>query len=191
MTTEGSVTGDIRRLPSRDPDAARRLWDAYFQRLVNKAQAYLRTLRVCDDGEDVALSAFKSIILRAAEGRFLGLDDRDGLWRLLLKETWQKAVDRKRRASRHPAIHFSDLNLPDGLNVEEVLGGEPAHPDRVLKRLRELMECLDGPLQRVAQLKLEGYKNWEIAREIHRAEVTVRRYLKEIRERWVSCEEGS
>ena len=68
MTTEGSVTDDIRRLPSRDPDAARRLWEAYFQRLVNQAQAYLRTLRVCDDGEDVALSAFKSIILWPRKG---------------------------------------------------------------------------------------------------------------------------
>jgi DNA-directed RNA polymerase specialized sigma24 family protein len=190
MTTEGSMSDDIRRLPSRDPDAVRRLWEAYFHRLVERAQAYLRTLRVADDGEDVALSAFKSIILRAAEGRFPHLDDRDDLWRLLVSETWQKAVDRKRRASRRPAIHFSDLNLPDGLNVEEVLGGEPPRPDRVLERLRELMECLDEPLKRVAQLKLEGYKNWEIARQINRAEVTVRRYLAEIRERWTSCEEG-
>ena len=91
--------------------------------------------------------------------------------------------------SRHPAVHFSDLKLPDDLNVEEVLGGEPAHPDRVLKRLGELMECLDERLQRVAQLKLEGYKNWEIGQKIHRAEITVRRYLGEIRERWASCEE--
>ena len=191
MAADGSVTGDIRRLPSRDPDAVRRLWEAYFQRLVYEAQTYLRTLRVTDDGEDVALSAFKSIILRAADGRFPQLDDRDGLWRLLVSEARQKAVDRKRHASRHPATHFSNLDLPDGLNVEDVLGGEPAHPDRVLKRLRELMECLDERLQRVAQLKLEGYKNWEIGQKIQRAEVTVRRYLVEIRELWLSCEEES
>jgi hypothetical protein len=191
MASEGSITGDIRKLPARDPDAAQRLWEAYFQRLVGRAQAYLRTLNVPEDAEDVALSAFKSIVLRARDGRFARLEDRDDLWRLLVFMTWQKAVDRKRYAVRHPATNFSGINLPDGLTLEDVLGESPVSPESVLSQLRELLDCLDERLRRVAQLKLQRYKNWEIAREIGRAEVTVRRNVAEISERWAKLTDMS
>jgi len=60
--TDASVTAWIGALRGGDSDeAARRLWDRYFDRLVDLARARLRAAaRGPDDEEDAALSAFEA-----------------------------------------------------------------------------------------------------------------------------------
>src|SRR4051794_31367709 len=91
----------LRELQAGDGSAARPLWDRYFTRLVALAKARLPArARAAADEEDIALSAFKSLCLGAAKGRFPQLDDRDDLWRLLVVLTARKAIAHLRREGR-------------------------------------------------------------------------------------------
>jgi hypothetical protein len=52
------------------------------------------------DEEDVALSAFDSVIEGVGQGRFPRLDDRDDLWRILVAIARRKVIDELRRQDR-------------------------------------------------------------------------------------------
>ena len=84
-----------------DSQAIGALWQCYFERLVRLARQKLAAAprRVADE-EDVALSAFASFCRAAQAGRLPDLADRQGLWRLLIRLTAEKAVDQARRKGR-------------------------------------------------------------------------------------------
>ena len=65
MYPEASVTHWINQLKAGDPDAAQKLWERYFRRLVSLA----RKKRRAADEEDVALSAFDSFCRGAEQDR--------------------------------------------------------------------------------------------------------------------------
>src|SRR4051812_34565394 len=101
MTSDGSVSRWIDRLPLGDPAAVRQLWQRYFHRLVSLARKKLaHAPRGMADEEDVALSAFDSFCRQAEQGRFPDLADRDGLWRLLVVMTGRKASHLRRDETR-------------------------------------------------------------------------------------------
>src|SRR5437660_6776624 len=101
MRADASVTQWIDRLKTGDPDAAQKLWERYFRRLVGLARKKLRdTPRRAADEEDVALSAFNNFCRGVQHGRFPQLSDRDNLWQLLVTITVQKAIDLMRREGR-------------------------------------------------------------------------------------------
>ena len=69
MRADASVTQWIGRLKAGDPDAAQKLWERYFRRLVGLARKKLRAApRRAADEEDVALSAFDSFCRAAGQG---------------------------------------------------------------------------------------------------------------------------
>ncbi|MCH9652745.1 MAG: RNA polymerase subunit sigma-70, partial [Planctomycetes bacterium] len=75
---EETVTEWIGQLKSGDEQAAQRLWESYFQEMVEVARHKLRGApRAMADEEDVALSAFKSFCLGAQNGRFSQITDRE------------------------------------------------------------------------------------------------------------------
>src|SRR5438309_356545 len=81
----GSVTGWIEGIKVGDAQAAERLWERYFDRLVALARGRLRTKRglaAVADEEDAALSALDSFYERAGRDKFPQLCNRDDLWRL-------------------------------------------------------------------------------------------------------------
>src|SRR5205085_8369771 len=101
MSSDVSVTNWINQLKAGEPEAARRLWDGYFRRLVGLARGKLEgSPRRAADEEDVALSAFGSLCRGAEGGRFPHLLDRDSLWQLLVAITAHKAHDLRRREER-------------------------------------------------------------------------------------------
>jgi hypothetical protein len=80
MDGEGSVSRWIAGLKLGDEDAARRLWDRYFDDLVRIARTKLRATKRLggdEDEEDAALSAFDSFCEGAARGQFPQLADRN------------------------------------------------------------------------------------------------------------------
>src|SRR5690242_9105116 len=98
MTTTGTVTHWIGQLKVGDEAAAQKLWESYFQRMVELAHQKLLGLpRRAADEEDVALSAFNSFCQGASRGRFPQLCDRNSLWPLLVAITAHKAIDLLRR----------------------------------------------------------------------------------------------
>ncbi len=141
------------------------------------------------DEEDVALSAFKSLLIRAEQGKFPELEDRDDLWQLLYVLTVRKAVSLSKRehAKRRgggAVCYLSDL--PEA-QLQEAVGDEPT-PElafQMAEECRRLVDALgDETLQSVALWKMEGYTNKEVAAKLGVVEQTVERKLRRIRELW-------
>jgi DNA-directed RNA polymerase specialized sigma24 family protein len=184
-----------------DSKAVERLWARYFDQLVRQARAKLSNAprRVADE-EDVALSAFASFCRAAEQGRFPKLTDRNGLWRLLLCLTAQKAADRlryDRRAKRGKGrvrgeSVFAGDDSADNLGIAQVVGDSPT-PEfsaMVAEECQRLLGQLDDDLRPIALAKMDSYTNEEIADKHDCSVSTVERSLRLIRRIWQSDVEG-
>src|SRR5206468_206323 len=81
----------LEALKAGDDQAAQRLWEGYFHKLVGLARQKLHGRRpAAADEEDVALSAFDSFCRGAAQHRFPQLGDRHDLWQILVLLTARK-----------------------------------------------------------------------------------------------------
>ena len=196
---DDSPTVWIEQLAEGDDQAAQRLWEAYYRRLVGLVRQKLAASprRVADE-EDVVLSAFNSFCRRAAEGKFPELADRDGLWKLLMTITCRKAVAHLRHNHRRKrgggvvrgesVFAGTDKSGSQGQNgIHQVAAPEPT-PEfaaEVAEQCEVLLEQLDeGQLRQVAMMKLEGYSNKEIATELNCSVATIERKLARIRKKW-------
>jgi RNA polymerase sigma factor (sigma-70 family) len=195
MSDENSVSVWLGPLKEGDPQAAQQLWNRYYEKLVRLARKRLGSAsRRMADEEDVALSAFHSFCEGAAQGKFPRLDDRDNLWRLMVIITARKAsrmTERERRQKRGggnlqtESVFVGDDEIPDG--IQQVVGDEPT-PEfaaQVAEEHERLMAMLEEDLRRIAQWKLEGYTNEEIAQLAGCGMRTVQRKLNRIRQEWL------
>ena len=193
----GSVSRWIGDLKAGDDNAIQPLWDRYYATLVERARAKLRGLRgatAVNDEEDLALSAFQSLYEGVREGRFLRLDDRDDLWRLLVHLTACKAVDRHRAEHRQKrgggkVVSEADMiTVGDGVNsLDRIIGSEPspAFAAMVAEEYARRLEGLgDETLRRIAELKLACYSNEEIRQQLGCSLRSVTLKLELIRKRW-------
>jgi RNA polymerase sigma factor (sigma-70 family) len=197
-----SVTLWIRDLKEGKRDAARFIWERYFQQLVRVAAGKMRMAprRVVDE-EDVALSVLDSLCRGAEQGRFTQLSDRDDLWRLLVAISGQKAIDQIRRQTskkrggrnvRGDSI-FSSAGEDGPAGFEQFLGDEPTPEfislmDEEQQRLFAMLP--DDTQRQIARLRFEGFTNEEIAQQLGVSLRTVERKLGLIRELW-SAEVGA
>ena len=197
MSSEGSVTGWIGQVKAGDEAAAQKLWERYFSKLVRLCRKKLSDHpRRAYDEEDVALSAFESFCQGAQKGKSFQLRDRGNLWPLLVIIATRKAIDyieRERRRKRGGGQVRGESAIADGeastgeWGIEQVIGSEPT-PEfaaTVAEEYQRLMECLeDESLRTIAQSKLEGYTNKEIAQQLDCSRSTVARKLRVIRTIW-------
>jgi DNA-directed RNA polymerase specialized sigma24 family protein len=196
---QGSITGWIAGMKAGDLAATQPLWERYFARMVDLAQARLRATRrgyAGSDEEDAALSAFKSLCVGLANGRFPQLADRDDLGGLLVVITTRKVQAQARRRLRQkrgggqvrPA---SDLAGPasddedDNDLLARAVSSEPT-PEfaaMVAEEYRRLLDRLgDDVLRKVAVLRMEGFTTDAIAGQLGCARRTVARQLALIRQ---------
>ena len=193
MSSEESVTFWIHKLKAGSPDAAEKLWDRYFQRLVSLARKKLSGKRyAATDEEDIALNVLDSVYRGAGQGRFLRLNDRNDLWGLLVLITTRKAINlikhenrRKRRTVRQNKTKYR-AGIAEN-DVEALLSREPS-PDMVAQmadEFRSLLRSLGSlELQSVADWKMEGLTTEEIAGKLGCVPRTVERKLRSIRAIW-------
>ncbi len=185
------VTEWLRKLEAGHDLAAQRLWDVFFERLVRVAQERMRTNdRRVADAEDVALSAFASFCRGVENQRFPELTDRQGLWRLLVSITIHKLLHLQRDQSRlKRGGGFRAVELPANSSaersaVDELISREPT-PEfaaEVAEQYNRWIKALDSEeLTRLAEWKLEGFTNDEIAAKCGRTTRTVERKLNLIR----------
>ncbi|QDT70992.1 ECF-type sigma factor [Lacipirellula limnantheis] len=182
--SEGSVTSWIHALRNESDIAAQELWNRYFARIVAIASARLGHLARDRTGEDVALSAMKSVMLGIRGDHFPDLTDRNGLWPLLLTITARKVIDEQRR-------QLAGNKTPDreeyASKLEAYIGSSPT-PEFIREVADELEVRLaslgDSTLITIVQLKLQGYTNEEIARSLGCTTRTVIRKLNRIRDEW-------
>jgi RNA polymerase sigma factor (sigma-70 family) len=183
-TSRGSVTTWLDGLKEGNEGAAQELWNRYFTQLVEVARRQMRNLARDADEEDVALSALKSAMLGVQDNRFPDLNDRTGLWPLLVTITARKAVNELRRQRAKKRDRAFEQPIVD----EQSIAGSDPSPDFAL-RLTEAIQSLvlalgDKTLQVIAQRKLEGYANDDIAKELNVSTRTVVRKLARIRQEW-------
>ena len=197
MSPGDSITPWLSLLRAGHPEAAQRIWDRYFRRLVGLARKKLhgRRLGVADE-EDVAINALDSFCRNARAGNFPQLTDGDGLWRLLVVITARKAVrllrdeGRQKRGGGRETLTGpldSDGNQPA---VEQLIGNEPS-PEfaaQVAEEYERLLSLLDDDQRKIAIAKLEGLTNEQIAARFDWALRTVERRLKLIRKIWEESE---
>lgn len=174
-----------------DPNAANRIWQRYFDRLVRSVrQRLFGQNRAVSDEEDIVLSVFDSFYNAAENGRFPDLTDRDDLWRLLLRMAARKVVDKRRHDRRQRRggdlkLQSLDHATEDG-RVLEAIGDEPS-PEMVLmmhESVEQLFSLLGvGQLRDLAGAKLEGYSNADLAARFGCSERTIERRLHLVREK--------
>jgi RNA polymerase sigma factor (sigma-70 family) len=185
---QGSVSQWIEGVREGDSLAAQRLWNRYFSQLVRVAIGRLGNITRKVSGEDVALSALKSVMIGIREDRFPALKDRDGLWPLLFTITARKSIIEIRRQSAQKRSLETDIKWS---NVQEMIGKEPSveFAAEFYDTLDSLILKLKDPaLWLIVQRKLEGYTNEDVAKELACSVRTVMRKLRRIRQEWVASE---
>lgn len=198
MSSPTSVTQWIDGLKAGDQEAARRLWDHYFLKLVHVVRRKLPGQhRRAFDEEDVALSAFKSFCAGVADNRFPHLDSRDNLWAILVQIGVRKAHaylanhNRLKRGGgkvRGESV-FQRLGADDSepIGLDAITGEDPtpAFSAQVAEECQLLMEALgDEMLKTIAVLKMQGHTIDEIAQQSGCTKRAVQRRLEIIRRIW-------
>jgi len=204
MGAQGSVTRLIIDLRSDEPAvreiAARLVWGRYFKDLLALARNNLSVrIRCREDEEDVLQSMYKSFCARQRRGDF-DLASRDQLWNLLVQITLRKARNvatrhlqkkrdvRREEAEATPEDSLSDM--PDAI-LDQIDSDGPTPTEAALlnEALEHRFRMLNDPgLRQIAQWKLEGYTNPEIAQRLECTLRTVERKLERIRAYWGSGE---
>lgn len=194
MSQPGSVTHWIVALKEGDLAAAQPLWQRYYRQLIVLARNKLRSSRKREaDEEDVVQVAFQSFFRAVSEGRFPELNDRDGLWRLLVVITAKKALKQlayeqrlKRGGTAEETLGIYTVGTDDAA-LAQFVDAEPT-PEfaaQVADECRRLLAGLgDESLRHVAVWKMEGYGNDEIAKKLACSRRTVARKLEAIRIVW-------
>lgn len=193
MNGDGSVTRWLHELKQGDSTSAQQLWNRYFQRLLAFAERKLHGRTGSSDAEDVALAALASFFVRARSGQFPLLTDRSELWPLLVKITACKAYNELERAGAQKRGGQVGREVPlfevdggstmgDGLLSDEPT---PEFAAQVAEECARLLGLLADPLLvRIAERKLEGHTNAEIAAQLDLCERSIERKLNCIRARW-------
>ena len=195
--TDHSVSQWIDELKNGSEEAAQRIWERYFERLVRLAHRRLagRVTRAVDE-EDVALSALDSFCRNASAGRFPQLEDREDLWKLLFTITERKALTQLQHEARQKrgggqvrgesVFERSDGDSQHGWS-DAAVSREPT-PElaaEVADQVRVLLDALqDDILVQIATLKMAGATNQEVADQVGCSIRSVKRKLQVIRTIW-------
>ncbi len=199
MDDKKSVSRWISKVKTGDQEAARDLWQHYYYRLkdfcLRKLKMHNHLCRDADE-EDVALLVFQTVFRRAKKGEFQQLSNRDDLWKLLVKIAGRKAAKEIRRefalkrgeGEVQGESGFDSPALPENeQGIQQLIGPEPTPEFAALmtEECERLVQSLgDETLQRIVELKLEGYTNDEIKDTLDCSLRTVERKLKRIRNQW-------
>ena len=190
-SNELDITEWLRNLEDGHDVAAQQLWKVFFERLVRLAEGRMRaTDRRVTDAEDVALSAFASFCRGAENQRFTQLSDRHGLWRLLVSITIRKLShsrrdqNRLKRGGNFRQVESTGDSSAGPSILDQIISREPT-PEfdaQVAEEYSRWMAALDSDeLVQLAEWKLEGFTNEEIAAKLGRSVRTIERKLNLIR----------
>lgn len=189
-----SITDAINGLGEHDDESIGLLWNRFFDRLAKFAdkKVFPRHARFYD-GEDIAASALYAVLDGMKNDRFERPGNRNDLWSLLVVVASRKAINRgirmdaqkrdDRRTSRGSSafVPHGEGNLPEYLRSSN----DPAKMYEFQATCKTMLNQLpDDSYRQVALLRMAGYTNEEIAKELECATRTVERKLVAIRKLW-------
>jgi DNA-directed RNA polymerase specialized sigma24 family protein len=194
---DGDVTVWLQDLKQGSPDAAAQIWQHFYERLVRYTDRKLGGLPRRDaDEEDVALSAMHDLHRGIQSGRFPELENRDDLWKILLTIASRKAGKRIRHLLadkrgggqiRGESIFGDPMLNQGGLHQFAGKTTPAAVAEELSAECQELLDQLDDDvLRKIGVMKLQGFTNEEIARELGCVVRSVERKLNRIRAIWES-----
>ncbi|MEM8680588.1 MAG: ECF-type sigma factor [Planctomycetota bacterium] len=132
-----------------------------------------------EDSEDIALCAINSFLMRVCQDEYDYVVDRDSLWALLTAITLHKATNAQRKELAQKRDTRRTVELAELLDSEATV----ELFDSMLTIGNQLLESIHEPTCReVARLRMEGYRNEEIARQLNRSVKTVERKLRLVRD---------
>ena len=189
----GSISYAISLMDEMDEKSAQLLWDRFFERLCRVAQQkiYKRHRRLLDP-EDVAGSAMFALMEGIKERRFHNVKNRDQLWQMLVMIAARKAINKAKfldRDKRGGKVTRGDSVLKGyGLgNLKEYIdkNDDPAKFVEIEMTCQELLFALpDDNYREIALMRLAGFSNQEIGKELECSTRTIDRKLIAIREVW-------
>jgi DNA-directed RNA polymerase specialized sigma24 family protein len=171
----GSITRWLTEVSARrETDRSELLWRRFGIRLVRLARHHLRGIQDrAYDEEDLALSTMNEFYRRASLGSYDKLENRDDLWRLLMKISLNKSRNRLRalrrikRAAKTPVREIYPVK-----NAKEIdWTNTPEWLAIVAEQSEYLLRVLDdhdpsGMLQQITLMKLDGASNSQIANDL-------------------------
>jgi RNA polymerase sigma factor (sigma-70 family) len=195
VTSEQSIADLLPGLITGDSVAEQRIWDHFFANLCRVAHHRLSSGQVRGaDEEDIALGAFASVCQRLQRGDFPELNTRDDLWRLLVAVTERKAYKLLRDEQRQKRgggklsgeSVFQNLESSNARGFDAIASAQPTPEFEATMEevVRNLLSALDDQARQIALLKVEGYRNEDIATRLGRSIPTVERKLRLIRSTW-------
>ncbi len=157
--------------------AAEEIFDDYLLRLTALVRSRMASnLARKFDPEDVVLSAFRSFFVAAKNGRF-EIENQSGLWQLLVTITLRKLyrrIDELQTEKR--SLQQEDYGVAEFI----ASGPTPEQADAVTDEILDLLESLSPRDRRILELRLQGVRQVEIAREVNVSDRTIRRVLDSV-----------
>ncbi|MDB4614734.1 ECF-type sigma factor [bacterium] len=188
-----SITNAILALGNHDPNAAKVLWDRYFERLCGFAESKIfRVHRRVMEADQIASDAFAALFDGIENHRFTKVRNRDEMWQMLTLIAARKASNERKRLDREQRgggkVRGGSAFGPGGINSVVDFLQRDLSPDRFLELQElsnQLLESLPtDELRRVAVLRMAGHSNAEIAEQLDCVERTVERRLEHVRKLW-------
>lgn len=197
----GSVTRCIQQLKAGDVDAFEKIWEHYFEELLEVARGVMRQRKRWSiiDEDDIVQNALLSVCQGLPKNKsYEKVTTRESLWPILVAITKFKVADNFRResaAKRGAGKVVSEANLEQNVDSSSALGlaqlvadDTPTPHDIVemSEQLSVLMTLLPrDDLKQIAKLHLEGWKNNEIAEKLEISTRSVERKLALVRDAWL------
>lgn len=192
-----SISEYIDGLRVGDERAAQKVWEFFYERLVRlAAQRLAATPTKAADEEDVVQEATAQFFRLVQKGKFPQLNDRFDLWQVLAMLVTRRVIDQQRKglAEKHGGgkVATESILFAQGISgsvggLDALKGAEPTpeFAEDLFRLLCNALGELPGePHRAVATLKLQGYRNREIAEQLGVSRATVERRLADIRALW-------
>lgn len=179
--SDGSL---IKRFRAGEDDAATALYARYVLKLQRLAERNTgQDLASRFDSDDVVQSVFRTFFRRVQLGDY-DLPAGEELWRLLLV----LALNKIRKLATHHRAQRRNVATTERVEPELLAQfAERGNDDLAVRSLEEVIDELTGSLspahQQIIRLRIEGYKQGEIAAATQRTERTVERVLQNFRTR--------
>jgi RNA polymerase sigma factor (sigma-70 family) len=197
----GSVTRCIQQLKAGDVDAFQKIWEHYFEELLEVARGVMRQRKRWSivDEDDIVQNALLSVCQGLPNNKsYQNVNSRESLWPILVAITKFKVADNFRRenaAKRGAGKVVSEANLErnfessSAIGLAQLVADDAPKPQDIVEmseQLHVLMALLPREdLREIARLHLEGWKNQEVAEKLEMSTRSVERKLALVRDAWL------